>query len=94
MRVESSVTSVSWIPREAIKGYTRLPWDLRIAHHDLPPPDVGLILVTGSVVISRRSRGPLVRNAQGDRRAEQTMGAHRASVKGIYGARAHSWRRG
>jgi Cyclic nucleotide-binding domain len=40
MRVESSVTSVSWIPREAIEGYTRLPWDLGIAHYDLPPPDV------------------------------------------------------
>lgn len=40
MRVESSVTSISWIPREAIEGYTRLPWDLGIAHYDLPPPDV------------------------------------------------------
>ena len=40
MRFESSVTSVSWIPREAIEGYTRLPWQLGIAHYDLPPPDV------------------------------------------------------
>jgi Cyclic nucleotide-binding domain len=40
MRVESSVTSISWIPREAIEGYTRLPFDLGIAHYDLPPPDV------------------------------------------------------
>jgi hypothetical protein len=40
MRVESSVTSVSWIPREAIESYTRLPWDLGIAHYDLPPSDV------------------------------------------------------
>ena len=40
MRVESSVTSVSWIPREAIEGYTRLPWDLGIAQYDPPPPDV------------------------------------------------------
>jgi hypothetical protein len=39
MRFESSVTSVSWIPREAVEGYTRLPWDLGIAHYDLPPPD-------------------------------------------------------
>jgi hypothetical protein len=39
MRIESSVTSVSWIPREAVEGYTRLPWDLRIAHYDPPPPD-------------------------------------------------------
>jgi hypothetical protein len=40
MHVESSVTSVSWIPREAIEGYSRLPWDLGIAHYDPPPPDV------------------------------------------------------
>src|SRR5437773_2750154 len=39
MRFESSVTSVSWIPREAVEGYTRLPWDLGIAHYDMPPPD-------------------------------------------------------
>ena len=40
MRFESSVTSVSWIPREAIEGYSRLPWNLGIAHYDPPPPDV------------------------------------------------------
>ena len=39
MRVESSVTSVSWIPREAIKGIAQLPWGLGIAHYDMPPPD-------------------------------------------------------
>jgi hypothetical protein len=31
---------VSWIPREAIEGITRLPWNLGIAHYDQPPPDV------------------------------------------------------
>jgi hypothetical protein len=40
VRVESSVVSVSWIPREAVEGYTRLPWDLGITHYDQPPPDV------------------------------------------------------
>ncbi len=39
MRIESSVTSVSWIPREAIEGIAELPWDLGIAHYDMPPPD-------------------------------------------------------
>jgi hypothetical protein len=39
MRIESSVTSVSWIPREAIEGMTRVPFDLGVAHYDLPPPD-------------------------------------------------------
>jgi cyclic nucleotide-binding protein len=39
MRIESSVTSVSWIPREAVEGIAELPWDLGIAHYDMPPPD-------------------------------------------------------
>jgi hypothetical protein len=39
-RIESSVTSVSWIPREAIEGVTRLPFDMGITHYDMPPPDV------------------------------------------------------
>lgn len=39
MRIESSVTSVSWIPSEAIRGLTRLPMDVGIGHYDPPPPD-------------------------------------------------------
>jgi hypothetical protein len=39
VRIESSVTSVSWIPREAIDGLVRLPFELGVAHYDLPPPD-------------------------------------------------------
>jgi hypothetical protein len=38
-RIASSVTSISWIPREAIEGLTRLPFDLGVAHYDMPPPD-------------------------------------------------------
>jgi hypothetical protein len=40
MRVESSVTSVTWIPSEAIEGVPKLPFELGIAHYDEPPPDV------------------------------------------------------
>ena len=40
MRFESSITSLSWIPSEAIKGMTRLPFDLGVTHYDVPPPDV------------------------------------------------------
>jgi Cyclic nucleotide-binding domain len=40
MRFESSVTSLTWIPLEAVEGITRLPFSARIAHYDLPPPDV------------------------------------------------------
>jgi len=40
MRIESSVTSVSWIPSEAISGLaTRVPFDRGITHYDPPPPD-------------------------------------------------------
>jgi hypothetical protein len=39
MRYESSVTSLSWIPSEAIEGATRLPFDVGMAHYDPPPPD-------------------------------------------------------
>jgi hypothetical protein len=39
MRVESSVTSVTWIPSEAIEGMPKLPFEWGIAHYDDPPPD-------------------------------------------------------
>jgi hypothetical protein len=38
MRYESSITSVSWIPSEAVTGGTRMPFDAGIAHYDDPPP--------------------------------------------------------
>jgi Cyclic nucleotide-binding domain len=40
MRIESSVTAVTWIPSEAIEGMPKLPFELGIAHYDDPPPDV------------------------------------------------------
>jgi Cyclic nucleotide-binding domain len=40
MRTESSVTSVSWIPSEAVTGMTKLPFELGFTHYDNPPPDV------------------------------------------------------
>ena len=39
MRYESSVTSVTWIPSEAIEGMTKMPFEMGIAHYDDPPPD-------------------------------------------------------
>lgn len=39
MRIESTVTSLSWIPSEAIKGMAKLPFDMGVAHYDSPPPD-------------------------------------------------------
>jgi hypothetical protein len=41
MRIEASVTSISWIPSEAISGLgTKLPFEVGVAHYDQPPPDV------------------------------------------------------
>jgi hypothetical protein len=39
MRIESSVTSISWIPSAAIAGATRIPFEAGVAHYDDPPPD-------------------------------------------------------
>ena len=39
MRVESSVTSISWIPSEAIEGMPKLPFEIGVGHYDPPPPD-------------------------------------------------------
>lgn len=39
VRVESSVTSVSWIPSEAVPTGMRIPFDLGVTHYDEPPPD-------------------------------------------------------
>jgi CRP-like cAMP-binding protein len=38
-RIESSVTSVSWIPLDAMEGVRGLVADLGVGHWDLPPPD-------------------------------------------------------
>ena len=40
MRIESAVTSVSWIPSEAMEGLMRMPMDIGLGHYDDPPPDV------------------------------------------------------
>jgi hypothetical protein len=39
MRVEGSVTAISWIPSEAIEGLPKLPFELGVGHYDDPPPD-------------------------------------------------------
>jgi hypothetical protein len=41
VRIESSVTTISWIPSEAIDGLaSKLPFEIGLAHYDRPPPDV------------------------------------------------------
>jgi Cyclic nucleotide-binding domain len=39
MRIESSVTSITWIPSEAIEGMPKLPFEWGLAHYDEPPSD-------------------------------------------------------
>jgi hypothetical protein len=39
MRVQSAVTSITWIPSEAISGMPKLPFEMGVAHYDEPPPD-------------------------------------------------------
>ena len=39
MRVESSVTSLSWIPSEAVTGANKGMFEIGFTHYDDPPPD-------------------------------------------------------
>jgi hypothetical protein len=39
MRYESSVTSLSWIPSEAVTGSMKAAFESGLAHYDDPPPD-------------------------------------------------------
>ncbi|GAA0359557.1 hypothetical protein GCM10009530_06090 [Microbispora corallina] len=39
MRVESTITSISWIPSEAVGGYTKPAFTVGLTHYDDPPPD-------------------------------------------------------
>src|SRR5918999_375325 len=54
MRIDSSVTAISWIPSEAIEGLPKVPFELGIGHYDEPPPD-------------RLQPGDLERLREGDR---------------------------
>ena len=40
MRFESCVTSLSWIPSEAVTGATKGVFEMGFTHYDDPPPDV------------------------------------------------------
>jgi hypothetical protein len=39
MRYESSVTSVSWIPSEAVESIVRYGFDAEVGHYGSPLPD-------------------------------------------------------
>jgi hypothetical protein len=39
MRHQSSITSISWIPSEAVEGSQRVAFEAGLAHYDEPPPE-------------------------------------------------------
>jgi hypothetical protein len=40
MRIERSITTVSWIPSDLLEGMGKMATRMKLAHHDPPPPDV------------------------------------------------------
>jgi len=40
MRIQSTVTAISWIPSEAIGGMTKLPFEMGVSHYGPSLPDV------------------------------------------------------
>src|SRR3954468_1909817 len=40
MRIEHAVTTVSWIPSEAVTGLNKVIFESGFTHYDSPPPDV------------------------------------------------------
>ena len=39
MRIERTITTVSWIPSDSLSGLLKAPEVLHVAHNDQPPPD-------------------------------------------------------
>jgi cyclic nucleotide-binding protein len=39
MRIQSSVTAISWIPSDAVEEMPKLPFELGVARYDEPPPE-------------------------------------------------------
>ena len=39
MRIERSITTVSWIPSDLLEGMGKMATRMKLAHHDPPPPD-------------------------------------------------------
>jgi len=39
MRIERSITTVSWIPSDLLEGMGKIATRMKMAHHDAPPPD-------------------------------------------------------
>ena len=61
MRIESSVTAVSWVPLDCVEGGQRLHFHVGAAQYDEPPPshldDLESLLASGRVRLANRLRG-------------------------------------
>ena len=68
MRIESSVTAVSWIPSEAVEGLPKIPFTIGVVHYDDPPPDV----IEDLDALRRGGRVPRGERAAGVRRDSVT----------------------
>ena len=78
MRHQSSITSLSWIPSEAVEGSQRLAFDAGMAHYDEPPPEV--IEDLGGA--ARRRPLPLRERARGLGRGRRRGPHHRLRPRG------------
>jgi hypothetical protein len=61
VRIESSVTAVSWVPLDCVEGGRRLQFHLGAAQYDDPPPthldDLEALLAAGRVRLANRLEG-------------------------------------
>ena len=61
VRIESSVTAVSWVPLDCVEGGQRLQFHVGAAQYDDPPPDhlddLPSLLAAGRVRLANRLRG-------------------------------------
>ena len=63
MRIQSSVTAVSWVPADVVEGGQRLHFHVGAAQYDDPPPthldDLEALLAAGRVRLANRLEGHL-----------------------------------
>jgi hypothetical protein len=61
VRIESSVTAVSWVPLDCVEGGQRLQFHVGAAQYDDPPPrhldDLGSLLAAGRVRLANQLQG-------------------------------------
>ncbi len=73
MRHESSITSLSWIPSEAIEGSQRLAFDAGMVHYDEPPRDIvgkPVKALVAAVEVAQLDRGALQELSKDHRRTQ------------------------